>query len=121
MNNKEIINLLKNNQHEFHPVVPFDPVKDKLLSLDFTANNQELTGDILSDTTKFTSYINNKLTGADAKYGIGGYAEHRTLYSISKLFDADENWGPSHDDSIWVSTSGANLIQSGGSVKWYYT
>src|SRR5438876_2750218 len=90
MKSEEIIAILKNNQHEFHPVVPFDPAKDKLLSLDFTTNNNKLTGDILSDTAKFTSYINNELAAVNAKYGIGGYAEHRTVYSISKLFDADK-------------------------------
>lgn len=87
---KEIISILKKSEQEFHPVVPFDPPKDKLLSLDFTANNNELADDILSDTKKFISYINDKLTRADARYGIGGYAEHRTVYSMSKVFDADK-------------------------------
>jgi peptidoglycan LD-endopeptidase LytH len=90
MKREEVIAVLKNNQQKFHQIVPFDPAKDKLLSLDFTAKNHELTENILSDTTKFTSYINNKLSAANAKYGIGGYAEHRTVYSISKLFDADK-------------------------------
>ena len=98
MRSEEIIALLRNNQHDFYPVVPFDPVKDKLLSLDFTANNNELTDDILSETTRFTSYINNKLAIANAKYGIGGYAEHRTVYRISELF------GPSK-----VSPTGGDL------------
>ncbi len=90
MDKEEIINLLKRNQQDFHAVVPFNPSKDKLLVFDFTANNHAVTSDILSDTTKFTSYINNELTAANAKYGIGGYAEHRNVYSISKLFDADK-------------------------------
>ena len=89
MEDGKIITVLKNNQYDFHRVVPFDSAKDKLLALDFTANNHELNDDILSDTTKFTFYINNKLKEANAKYGIGGYAEHRTVYSVSKLFDAD--------------------------------
>src|SRR5205085_1597269 len=33
-------------------------------------------------------YINGKLQHADAKYGIGGYNEHRTIYSRSHMFDA---------------------------------
>ena len=90
MDKEEIIGLLKNNQQNFHPVVPFDPAKDKLLSLDFTINNPELTNDILSDTIKFTSYINNKLTTTGAKYGIGGYGEHRTVYSRSELFGSSK-------------------------------
>ena len=87
---KEIINVIKNNQQRFHPVVPFDPIKDKLLKLDFTKNNPEITDDILNDTAKFSSYINGKIYTANAKYGIGGYGEHRTVYSRSKIFDADK-------------------------------
>src|SRR5436190_698463 len=90
MNKEDIITLLKNNQQNFHSVVPFDPVKDKLLNLDFTESNHELTDDILNSTAQFTSYINNKLNAANANYGIGGYGENRTVYSRSKIFDADK-------------------------------
>jgi murein DD-endopeptidase MepM/ murein hydrolase activator NlpD len=90
MSGKDIITLFNNNQHHFHAIVPFDSVKDKLLNFDFTESNHELTDDILGDTIKFTSYINNKLNEANAKYGIGGYGENRTVYSRSKIFDADK-------------------------------
>jgi len=90
MNKEEIITLLKNNQQDFHSVVPFDPAKDKLLNLDFTENNHELADEILNNTARFTSYIINKLNTANTKYGIGGYAENRTVYSRSKIFDADK-------------------------------
>lgn len=73
---------------QFAPVVPFDPGTDKLLLLDFTEKNKGLTEDILKDTTKFSAYINNLLANAGARYGIGGYDEHRTVYSRSKVFDA---------------------------------
>ncbi len=82
--------LLTKNKQQFHPVVLFDPSKDRLLSLDFTSLNTELTNDILSDTKRFIEWVNKKLTAANARYGIGGYAEHRTVYSISKVFDADK-------------------------------
>ncbi|MGN6293598.1 MAG: peptidoglycan DD-metalloendopeptidase family protein [Chitinophagaceae bacterium] len=72
----------------FAPVVPFDPGTDKLLLLDFTGSNKSLTEDILKDTTKFSAYINDLLGSAGARYGIGGYNEHRTVYSRSKVFDA---------------------------------
>lgn len=72
----------------FAPVVPFDPGTDKLLLLDFTESNKSLTEDILKDTTKFSAYINDLLGSAGARYGIGGYNEHRTVYSRSKVFDA---------------------------------
>jgi murein DD-endopeptidase MepM/ murein hydrolase activator NlpD len=85
-----IIEILKKNQYAFHPVVPFEPVRDKLISLDFTSGNNEITDDILSDTRKFTGYINRRLKKAKALYGIGGYDEHRTVYSTSKVFDAEK-------------------------------
>ena len=78
------------SQHLFHPVVHFDPAKDRLFQLDFTEENRELSETELSDTPKFTAYINQQLNNANARYGIGGYAEHRTVYRISKVFDATE-------------------------------
>ncbi|MES1219182.1 MAG: peptidoglycan DD-metalloendopeptidase family protein, partial [Bacteroidota bacterium] len=84
----QLTNSLKNYQQEFQSVVPFDPVKDKLLLLDFTDKNKELTDEILSDTNKFSDYITNKLHSSGSKYGIGGYAEHRTIYNRSKHFDS---------------------------------
>ena len=74
---------LKGYAGEFAGVVPFEPV-DKLLKLDFTEKNKDLIDEILQDTTKFSAYINQKLEGY--KYGIGGYGEHRTIYSRSEMF-----------------------------------
>jgi len=89
MRSAAIISLLKKHKPSFHPVVPFNAATDKLLLLDFTSNNTELAEDILIDTNKFTTWVNQKLIYANARYGIGGYNEHRTVYSISKVFDAE--------------------------------
>jgi very-short-patch-repair endonuclease len=70
----------------FHPVVPFSKT-DKLLLLDFTASNTALTPAILSNTVEFTKYVEEQLEKAGATYGIGGYNEHRTIYSRSVVFD----------------------------------
>ena len=86
MQTASLTSLLKESASLFSPLVPFSPGKDKLLLLDFTAANQDLTETILQDTRQFTQYITNKLNDAGARYGIGGYAEHRTVYSRSKLF-----------------------------------
>ncbi|WP_316770647.1 peptidoglycan DD-metalloendopeptidase family protein [Pedobacter frigiditerrae] len=85
-------------------VVDFNPSNDKILPLDFTASNTELTNEILADTDLFSNWVNEKLTKNDAKYGIGGYNEHRTIYSRSIHFDTVEEprrlhlgtdiWGP---------------------------
>lgn len=81
--------LLKKNSSAFHPIVSFDNKKDKLLQLSFTAANTALTDEILSDTNAFSGYI-QKLLGKKYRYGIGGYNEHRTIYSRSKKFDGDD-------------------------------
>lgn len=82
---------LQQNQSLFHNVVPFEPQHDKLLPLDFTANNSELSNEIVSSTTLFTQYINKKLTANQALYGIGGYKEHRTIYTRSDVFNSTIN------------------------------
>ncbi len=56
--------------------------------MDFTETNTELTKDTIEDDQPFIAYISNKLQQANAVYGIGGYNEHRTVYSRSPLFDA---------------------------------
>ncbi len=86
-----VIEALQKHQFEFSNVVPFDEQNDNLLLLDFTAANTDLTDEILNDTEAFSSYVNYKLQTSNCKYGIGGYNEHRTVYSRSKVFDtADE-------------------------------
>lgn len=70
-------------------VVDFDPSADKLLSLDFTHNNTELTPEDVADTVRFDGWLSNKLAASGCRYGIGGYMEHRTLYTRSELFTAD--------------------------------
>jgi murein DD-endopeptidase MepM/ murein hydrolase activator NlpD len=83
-----LISTLKNNQQNFHPVVPFNPQTEKLFPFDFTENNKELTADQIADTEKFSQFINAQLKKHSCKYGIGGYNEHRTLYARSKHFDS---------------------------------
>ena len=85
--------ILKSGAAEFHRVVPFEK-SDKLLLLDFTENNTDLSAETLADTNSFIKYINEKLAGANARYGIGGYNENRTVYSRSKVFDAPDGGEP---------------------------
>ena len=71
-------------------VVPFDRDWDKLLLLDFTDANNVLTANMVEDIGVFSAYISESIAQANAKYGIGGYAEHRTVYSRSRVFDGIE-------------------------------
>ncbi len=70
----------------FNSVVPFNKNMDKLLLMDFAESNTELTDEILKNTALFSEYINSRLEKSNAKYGIGGYNEHRTIYSRSEIF-----------------------------------
>lgn len=76
------------HQGLFQPVIPFNTQKDQLLALDLTAANTDLTDELLNDTVSFSHYITDKINHAGARYGIGGYAEHRTVYRFSPVFDA---------------------------------
>lgn len=80
---------LKQQAGNIHPVVPFNPEKSKLLRLNFTAANKEISEDMLLNTTEFSNYISSLLQAHHCTYGIGGYNEHRTIYSRSPVFGAD--------------------------------
>jgi murein DD-endopeptidase MepM/ murein hydrolase activator NlpD len=90
MTEKNFIEVLEDNSHLFHPVVPFNPGKDKLTGLDLSGENDSLPADALSDTKAFTIYINEILKNANAKYAIGGYGELRKMYAMSRVFDAEK-------------------------------
>ena len=72
------------------PMVDFDRTTDRLYPFDFTLNNKELSLAILADTAQFSTWINQKLQENHARYGIGGYNEHRTIYARSAHFDSAE-------------------------------
>src|SRR5215207_3442337 len=100
---------LKANFSEFARVVPFEP-GDKLLVMDFTEKNDELTDEILSDTNLFIKYINAKLSKAGAKYGIGGYGENRTIYRRSEIFSPSRpsRWEGHQQHRAWLSDQAVN-------------
>ena len=77
-----------------HPIVSFNPLKELLLKMDFTDANTGLTPEIIEDVELFSNYIAQQLKSASATYGIGGYDEHRTVYSRSKVFDSANNESP---------------------------
>lgn len=91
---QNLINILQKHTANFHPVVPFEPQTDRLLPLDFTAANTALTDEILNNNNRFIQYINQQLANAGARYGIGGYGEHRTIYSRSEVFDNNNGSEP---------------------------
>jgi murein DD-endopeptidase MepM/ murein hydrolase activator NlpD len=85
---KDFQSVIQQYKTSFHPVVEFDAVRDKLIAFDFTEHNKALTAGIIEDTNRFCQYIDEQLEKAGAKFGIGGYGEHRTIYNRSRVFDA---------------------------------
>ena len=82
---KKFTDVLKRHTGGFHPVVPHTG-DERFLLLDFTESNRALTPPMLMDTAAFAAYVVQKLDGAGATYGIGGYNELRTVYSRSEVF-----------------------------------
>ncbi|MFW0714942.1 peptidoglycan DD-metalloendopeptidase family protein [Pedobacter sp. N23S346] len=92
------------NAASIKKIIDFDENTDHLLPLDFTARNSELMDETLADTDLFSNWVNEKLLKHNARYGIGGYNEHRTIYTRSVHFDTEEEprrlhlgvdiWGP---------------------------
>jgi peptidoglycan LD-endopeptidase LytH len=110
----ELENTLIRNRADFHPVVKFNPSKEKLFHFDFTSANTELNATDIADTAAFCRYVDNKLASSGSKYGIGGYNENRTLYRRSQLFSGEEArsihlgvdiWGPA-GTSVYAAMGG---------------
>lgn len=87
--------VLQKNRSNFHKVIRFDPVKDKLHRFDFTSSNTDLSADDIADTGKFSAYISRELRKHHASFGIGGYKENRVLYRRSNLFNTVATEGKS--------------------------
>jgi peptidoglycan LD-endopeptidase LytH len=84
----EILSSILEKHRPFHPVVPIDPSKDRLVMLDLSASASKFPKDIFNDTDKFTSMINDHIRQNNARYAVGGYMEERAIYAESKVFDA---------------------------------
>ena len=81
---------LKNKTKLFDKVVPFNGDTDRLLKLDFTNANIDLSSDLVENTELFSEYISNKISNDNSVYGIGGYLENRTVYQRSNVFAGTE-------------------------------
>ncbi|HYF31876.1 MAG TPA: peptidoglycan DD-metalloendopeptidase family protein [Chitinophagaceae bacterium] len=112
-------NILRKYQDTFYPVVPFDPAKQSLASIDLTAANTELTEEIFNDTEQFSKYIDQKRKDAKAAYLIGGYNELRAVYGRSELFGKTIPASPLVEDATPVTLTippGDNPISNTGKV-----
>jgi peptidoglycan LD-endopeptidase LytH len=105
---------LLHHQASFHPVVEFNTSTDRLLIMDFTSANTELTDDIILHTKHFAWYINKKLDGF--RYGIGGYNEERILYKRSQHFSGKEPRTIHLGTDIWAAAGTPVYVPLGGVV-----
>lgn len=91
MPNNQLIHLLQKNLPYFGRIVAFNSSKQKLLALDLSTQNKDLTDSKVNNQQSLASYINQKLNAADASFGIGGYLENRQVYENSNLFNGLPN------------------------------
>ena len=94
--------ILLKNQHLFTPVTPFDFNKVPFHIFDFTANNNTLLSIDLNDEKAFTDYVFNTLDSNSCDVGVGGYGEHRYIYSRSNVFGGEESRSIHLGIDIWA-------------------
>jgi murein DD-endopeptidase MepM/ murein hydrolase activator NlpD len=83
-------NYIKSHPGNIGKVVDYDPAADRLYHFDFTATNTELAADDIADTNRFSTWVTKELYDNQARYGIGGYMENRTIYARSAHFDTGD-------------------------------
>ncbi|TDG37775.1 peptidase M23 [Pedobacter changchengzhani] len=82
--------IIQSEASSFHQVVDFDRAEDKIVALTFTTSNTEVNSEILNNTGLFCDWINNQMIKNGARYAMGGYDEHRTIYARSAHFSGAE-------------------------------
>lgn len=92
--NKKLIEKLKSNK--FASVVPFDLNDPNVYVFDFSDSNEELNGLDFSDLQKFIDYSFDKLKENNARVGVGGYAENRSIYKRSDVFKSNGEYRSIH-------------------------
>ena len=90
MDKRSLLSAFVNTHPEnFSSVVDFDPGTDCLFALDLTEANTQLTPEIVDDTARFSAWVSNTLNHSGCRYAVGGYMEHRTIYSRSAHFNSE--------------------------------
>lgn len=92
--NKNLIQKLKT--HQFASVVPFDLNNPNVYVFDFSETNEELNDLDITNLQKFTDYSFEKLEENNTPVGVGGYAEKRSIYKKSKVFETSGGYRSVH-------------------------
>jgi peptidoglycan LD-endopeptidase LytH len=83
-------NILERHKSTFKPILGKSIADYKFCKMDFTENNGELLNVDLNNTEKFSEYIFEKIHSNSCDFGIGGYAENRTIYRKSEHFNTED-------------------------------
>lgn len=92
--------LLRQYDVKPHQVVKFD----NYLNLDLSKSNGELEQVDLNDEASFTNHVFNQLEESGKDVAVGGYAEERSLYSRSNLFEGGEPRTVHLGIDVWTSS-----------------
>jgi murein DD-endopeptidase MepM/ murein hydrolase activator NlpD len=79
--------LLKRHFHTFAPLTRFDLLNGKVAQMDFSIHNTTLQQYDLTDLRQMEHYIAQVFQQFEAEVGLGGYAEERSVYQKSQVFD----------------------------------
>lgn len=82
----ELLELLRKEQIQTAPVIPLLTQKEKLLKVDFSSSNPEVTAINIDNITAFVMYLRKILQNAGKEIAYGGYLEQRHFYKRSKIF-----------------------------------
>ena len=83
--------LLEKYAYDFYPVVPFNPINNRVAALDLSTKNTEINPTVYASTETLHQFIEGKRLLANATYLIGGYNESRDMYRRSNIFDTNKN------------------------------
>lgn len=79
---------LERHRQRFHPVIPIGPrEKVAVLDLGWTGGAEEIDP---ADVEAFSAWVEHRIRGTGARFGVGRYGEDRSIYRHSPLFEGEE-------------------------------
>ena len=112
----ELSCLLQKHRGEFHQVVNFSAVTEKICKLDLSGNNSLLAQAGIKESQYLSNYIQTQLNQSGSKYGIGGYAENRAIYNIDHFSNGKEQRTLHLGIDIWGTVGTEVFVPIGGMV-----
>jgi peptidoglycan LD-endopeptidase LytH len=85
-----LLNILERHKATLYPILGKSFRDYKLCKMVFTENNFELLNVDLNNTEKFSEYVFDKIHSNKCDFGIGGYAENRTIYRKIEHFNTED-------------------------------